>query len=154
MPHDCNRRDTHRLTHRRDCGASLATSGLLPGRDPGEGDVFGRIWLRHSKTRSSVRDVPMSEPVRAALLAHRRLCAEPDAAALVFTSRAGTPMGPKNLANRVLRPTCVKLGLRPISWHVLRHYADLLTIPGEPWIESLRSLNAEVRVHMLMVHPA
>ena len=30
-------------------------------------------------------------------------------------------MGPKNLANRVLRPTCVKLGLRPISWHVLRH---------------------------------
>lgn len=73
------------------------------------------------KTRSSTRDVPMSEPVRAALLTHRRLCAEPDAAALVFTSRAGTPMGPKNLANRVLRPTCVKLGLRPISWHVLRH---------------------------------
>lgn len=73
------------------------------------------------KTRSSTRDVPMSEPVRAALLAHRRLCAKPDAAALVFTSRAGTPMGPKNLANRVLRPTCVKLGLRPISWHVLRH---------------------------------
>jgi len=35
-----------------------------------------------------------------------------------------------------------------------RHYADLLTIPGEPWIESLRSLNEEVRVHMPMVHPA
>ena len=40
---------------------------------------------------------------------------------LVFTSKTNTPMGPKNLANRVLRPTCVKLGLRPISWHVLRH---------------------------------
>ncbi len=73
------------------------------------------------KTRSSVRDVPMSEPVRAALLTHRHRCAHTDAAALVFTSKAGTPTGPKNLANRVLRPTCVKLGLRPISWHVLRH---------------------------------
>ena len=73
------------------------------------------------KTRSSVRNVPMSEPVRAALLTHRHRCAHIDAAALVFTSNAGTPMGPKNLANRVLGPTCVKLGLRPISWHVLRH---------------------------------
>lgn len=73
------------------------------------------------KTRSSVREVPMSEPVRKALLTHQRACAKPDAAALVFTSKAGTPIGPKNLANRILRPTCVKLGLRPISWHVLRH---------------------------------
>jgi len=73
------------------------------------------------KTRSSTRDVPMSEPVREALLAHRRRCAKPEAAALVFTSNAGTPISPKNIANRVLRPACVKLGLRPISWHVLRH---------------------------------
>lgn len=73
------------------------------------------------KTRSSIRDVPMSEPVQAALLAHRHHCIDPDAAALVFASSVGTPVGPKNLANRVLRPTCVKLGLRPISWHVLRH---------------------------------
>lgn len=73
------------------------------------------------KTRSSVRDVPMSEPVRAVLLARRSSYEEHDLAATVFTSNAGTPIGPKNLANRVLRPTCVKLGLRPISWHVLRH---------------------------------
>ncbi len=73
------------------------------------------------KTRSSIRDVPMSEPVQTALLAHRQRCVDPDAAAPVFTSSIGTPIGPKNLANRVLRPTCVKLGLRPISWHVLRH---------------------------------
>jgi integrase len=72
------------------------------------------------KTRSSTRDVPMSEPVRQTLLAHRRGC-DPDPAALVFVSSVGTPIGPKNLANRVLRPTCVKIGLRPISWHVLRH---------------------------------
>lgn len=73
------------------------------------------------KTRSSVREVPMSEPVRTALLEHRKRCVDSDAAAMVFTSSARTPIGPKNLANRVLRPTCVSLGLRPISWHVLRH---------------------------------
>jgi integrase len=73
------------------------------------------------KTRSSARDVPMSGPVRAALLEHRGRCTETSAVALVFTSRAGTPIGPKNLANRVLRPMCVRLGMRPISWHVLRH---------------------------------
>jgi len=32
-----------------------------------------------------------------------------------------TPISPKNLANRILRPTCVRIGLRPIGWHVLRH---------------------------------
>jgi integrase len=63
----------------------------------------------------------MSEPVRTALLVHKHRCLHTDAAALVFTTKTNTPMGPKNLANRVLRPTCVKLGLRPISWHVLRH---------------------------------
>jgi integrase len=73
------------------------------------------------KTRSSVRDVPMSEPVRTALLVHKHRCLHTDSAAQVFTTKTNTPMGPKNLANRVLRPTCVKLGLRPISWHVLRH---------------------------------
>ena len=25
------------------------------------------------------------------------------------------------MAHRVLRPSCVRLGLRPIGWHVLRH---------------------------------
>src|SRR5436189_6395023 len=27
----------------------------------------------------------------------------------------------RNMAHRVLRPTCVRSGLRPIGWHVLRH---------------------------------
>jgi len=73
------------------------------------------------KTRSSTREVAMSEPVRAALLVHRTRCSNVAASGLVFTSGAGTPIGPKNLAHRILRPTCVRLGLRPIGWHVLRH---------------------------------
>jgi integrase len=73
------------------------------------------------KTRSSTREVAMSEPLRAALLAHRARSSNVAAGSLVFTSSAGTPIGPKNLAHRILRPTCVQLGLRPIGWHVLRH---------------------------------
>jgi integrase len=73
------------------------------------------------KTRSSVRDVPMSEPVRQALLAHRSRSSLMSAGDQVFTSQANTPMSPKNMANRHLRPTCVRLGMRPIGWHVLRH---------------------------------
>ena len=48
VSHDRNRRDIHRPTHRRDCGASLGTSGFLPGRDASERDVLGRRWFRHA----------------------------------------------------------------------------------------------------------
>ena len=73
------------------------------------------------KTRSSVRDVPMSEPLRQSLLAHRSRGLLTGAGDLVFTSQANTPMSPKNMANRYLRPTCVRLGMRSIGWHALRH---------------------------------
>ncbi len=73
------------------------------------------------KTKSSARDVPMSEPVRAALVAHRSCCPNSGAEGLVFTSSARTPINSKNLARRILRPACVRLGLPPISWHCLRH---------------------------------
>jgi integrase len=73
------------------------------------------------KTRSSVREVPLSEPLRIALLQHRARCSDTNGNAFVFASRANTPISPKNLAHRVLRPTCVRLGLRSFGWHVLRH---------------------------------
>ena len=81
-----------------------------------EEDGFGT-----PKTRSSVREVPISEPVRAALLALRARSPHAEPNALVFTTRARTPISPKNIAHRVLRPTCVRLGLRSIGWHALRH---------------------------------
>lgn len=91
--------------------------GILQVRETySEEDHFGT-----PKTRSSIRDVPLSEPVRAALLAHRGRYFNSGPNDLVFTSKANTPISPKNLANRILRPTCVRIGLRPIGWHVLRH---------------------------------
>jgi len=66
------------------------------------------------KTKSSTREVPISEPLRAALLAHRARCSDVAPSTPLFASSSGTPISPKNLAHRVLRPTCVRLGLCPI----------------------------------------
>lgn len=84
------------------------------------------------KTRSSRRDVPISQPLREALLAHRAHRGGSEPEALLFTSRAGTPLNPKNLLRRVLSPTCRRLGLPAVSWHGCRHsHATLLSETGE-----------------------
>jgi len=91
------------------------------------------------KTKSSRRDVPMSQPVREALMAQRNEMAETEPERLVFASRNGTPINPKNLLRRVLQPTCRNLNLPVISWHSFRHtHATLLGEVGE----SLRTAQA------------
>ncbi len=91
------------------------------------------------KTKSSRRDVPMSQPVREALMAQRGQRTGADAENLIFTSRNGTPMNPKNLLRRVLQPACRNLNLPVISWHSFRHtHATLLGEVGE----SLRTAQA------------
>ena len=103
--------------------------------------LWGVISIRESlyegtfgspKTRSSLRDVPMSGPLKEALLAHRARSENPEPEALLFASRNQTPINPKNLLRRVLQPTCKKLGLPPVSWHSFRHtHATLLSEAGE-----------------------
>ncbi len=91
------------------------------------------------KTKSSRRDVPMSQPVREAFMAQHNERAIADAGQLIFTSRNGSPMNPKNLLRRVLQPACRKLQLPVISWHSFRHtHATLLGEVGE----SLRTAQA------------
>ncbi len=91
------------------------------------------------KTKSSRRDVPMSQPVREALMAQRSERSSAGTESLIFTSRNDTPINPKNLLRRVLQPTCRKLGLPVISWHSFRHtHATLLGEVGE----SLRTAQA------------
>jgi integrase len=80
------------------------------------------------KTRSSRRDIPISGSARA-LLEKMRSGAGPDD--LVFHSRTGAPVNPKNLANRVFRPACRALDLPVVSWHSFRHtHATLLGESG------------------------
>ena len=71
----------------------------------------------------------MSRPVVEVMLA---VIGNAGAEDLVFRSRAGTPINPKNLANRALRPACRELKLPVVGWHSFRHtHATLLTEVGE-----------------------
>ena len=79
------------------------------------------------KTKSSRRDVPMSQPAREAFLAQRSVLTGTDQEILVFACRNGTPLNPKNLLRRVLQPACRELGLPVVGWHSFRHtHATLL----------------------------
>jgi len=91
------------------------------------------------KTRSSRRDVPMSDPVQKAFECLRTRSRQTGAEGLIFATRKQTPLNPKNLLRRVLRPTCEALELPAITWHSFRHtHATLLGEVGE----SLRTAQA------------
>lgn len=53
------------------------------------------------KTKSSRREIPVSEPVRQALLAQKTRCRQTDPDDLIFVSRNQTALNPKNLLRRV-----------------------------------------------------
>ena len=91
------------------------------------------------KTKSSRRDVPMSVPVREAFQVQRTRSRQTGPEDLVFATRKQTPLNPKNLLRRELRPTCIALELPLITWHSFRHtHATLLSETGE----SLRTAQA------------
>ena len=105
-------------------------------------DLFlGRIQVRETvsegkfgtpKTKSSRRDVPISDPVREALLVQRSRSRQTGPDDLIFTTLKQTPLNPKNLLRRQLRPACVALELPLVSWHSFRHtHATLLGEVGE-----------------------
>jgi integrase len=41
--------------------------------------------------------------------------------ALVFAGRNGKPLDAKNVLRQILKPTCARLELPPITWHSFRH---------------------------------
>jgi integrase len=91
------------------------------------------------KTKSSRRDIPISQPVAEALRAQHVGCPQRGPDDLVFTTRKQTPLNPKNLLRRVLQPACKTLGLPVVSWHSFRHtHATQLAEAGE----SLRTAQA------------
>jgi integrase len=92
------------------------------------------------KTRSSHRVIPISGVLQKVLEAHRagRISCKPDD--LVFATRTGMPLNPKNLYNRELAPACDRIKQPRVSWHSFRHtHATLLTDVGES-IKTTQSL--------------
>lgn len=73
------------------------------------------------KTRSSRRAIPLSSAARQVLLEHRARCTGVGPEDLVFACRNGTPVNPKNLLRRALRPACVRVELPLVTWHSFRH---------------------------------
>jgi integrase len=73
------------------------------------------------KTKSSRRVIPMSTSLRDYLEAHKLRCKRTSPDELVFCTTSGTPLSSANLYNRVLAPTCDRIGLSRVSWHSFRH---------------------------------
>jgi len=119
------------------CLTGLRIGELLALRTKNVDLMVGVIRVRETvhegqfgapKTRSSRREVPVSESARKLL---KPFLAAGDET-LVFRSRTGSPINPKNLSRRVLQPKCRELNLPVVSWHSFRHtHATLLTEVGE-----------------------
>ncbi len=84
------------------------------------------------KTHSSVRRIPLSSPVVAALRSRRAQVARREPEDLVFASQKGTPLRPENILKREIHPACKRLMLPRVGWHMFRHtHATLLNELGE-----------------------
>jgi integrase len=88
-----------------------------------------RRWYRNAyappKSRYGRRTIPLTPGMTEKLREHHG----PDASskdALVFPSRAGTPLDPANLSDRVLKPAAQKAGVPWAGWHTLRHTCGTL----------------------------
>lgn len=77
------------------------------------GLVMGPLKSRHAR-----RDIPIPIELADKLKAHVRDKADRD---LVFVSRAGTPLDPDNLSERVLAPACAEAGVEWAGMHTFRH---------------------------------
>src|SRR5258708_22260313 len=84
------------------------------------------------KTKSDRRDIPISKPACTAFQTQLTRSRQRGPEDLGFTTRKQTPLNPKNLLRRALRPTCKALGLPLITWHSFRHtHAAQLAEVGE-----------------------
>jgi integrase len=90
------------------------------------------------KTKRSARTIPIG-PETADLFASLRPTT-PDANALVFAKRDGSPFARWNLLRKHIKPAAKKLGLSGATWHMLRHsHATMLDGVGTP-IGTMQSL--------------
>jgi integrase len=100
-------------------------------------EVSGRKITGAPKTKGSIRNVPISPRLRAALRDHydAGYANRFDAESYVFTSEQGTQVSQSNLRNRVLVPAAERAGIAGFTTYDLRHTAiSLWLLRGlTPW---------------------
>jgi integrase len=90
--------------------------------------VGGRLLLLDTKTARSRRTIPLPEPVRQVLTAHRErqeqerveLAERWPASGHVFTTAIGTPLDPDN-CSKAVKAALERSGVRPVRLHDFRH---------------------------------
>jgi integrase len=100
-------------------------------------EVGGRKITGSPKTKGSIRNVPISPRLRAALRDHydAGFANRFDPESYVFTSDRGTQVSQSNLRNRVLVPAAERVGIEGFTTYDLRHTAiSLWLLRGlTPW---------------------
>jgi len=76
---------------------------------------------QETKSERSSGTVPITPQLARELKAHRLRNGQPRAGELVFTGPNGKRLDEANYRRRVLDKACVRAGLAPIGFHVLRH---------------------------------
>jgi integrase len=76
---------------------------------------------QETKSERSSGTVPITSQLARELKAHRLRNGQPPGGELVFAGKGGTRLDEANYRRRVLGPACVRAGIAPIGFHVLRH---------------------------------
>jgi integrase len=76
---------------------------------------------QETKSERSSGTVPITPQLARELKAHRLRNGQPDGGRLVFIGASGKRLDETNYRRRVLDPACVRAGIPPIGFHVLRH---------------------------------
>jgi integrase len=76
---------------------------------------------QETKSERSAGDVPITAELARQFKAHRLRNGQPSPERLVFTTGDGRRIDEANYRRRILDPACVRAGIPPIGFHVLRH---------------------------------
>ncbi|MGH3514252.1 MAG: tyrosine-type recombinase/integrase [Mycobacterium sp.] len=109
--------------------------------------VAGKLWHDETKTDDSTRVVALPRPCVQALRRHRAQQGAERLAAgdrwtdsgLVFTTRKGTPIEPRNI-NRTFDALIAKIGITRIRFHDLRHSCATLLYAQGVDLQTIRDL--------------
>lgn len=125
---------------------AIALQRLHLQLDQGEPEVCVRRAIVRNrivppKSKYGRREVRLSAPLAAKLLAHLAALPDQDSTALAFPNEAGGPLNPCNLRRRVLKPLAEEVDAPWAGFHTFRHtFASLHLGQGTNLLQLSRAL--------------